>query len=111
MKKVMLAFLAIALFIPAMAFAQANTQQSGKSQQAEQNQAAMNDEMGTATQPHHMMSGTVGDSGRSLTVGNTVYKVNNPNSLKNYDSQTVSVKYLFDTDTNTIHIVKVKPGQ
>lgn len=111
MKKVMLASIAVALFIPAMAFAQSNTQQSSKAQQAEQNQAAMNDETGSATQTQHTMTGMVSNNGKTLTVGNTSYIVNNPHSLKNYENQSVSVKFLFNTDSNSIHILKVNPGQ
>ena len=57
------------------------------------------------------MSGMVSDGGRNLTSDNTSYVVNNPNALKDHDNQSVTVKFLLDTDKNMIHIISVSPIQ
>jgi len=111
MTKVLTALLAIVLFIPAMALAQSDDQQQNdKRQQQQQNQAAEIDRNGVSTLPHHTMSGMVSNGGKTLTSDNTAYIVQNPGKLKNYDNQTVSVEYQFDTDKNAIHILKVNPA-
>lgn len=111
MKTVMTGFLAIGLFIPALTFAQSGQMQDDKNTQAQQNQSAQADQMGGTTQPKQTMTGMVSDSGKTFTSGTTTYTVSNPNSLKNYDNQTVSVRFLFNTGNNTIRVVKVNPGQ
>jgi hypothetical protein len=110
-KTVMTGFLAIGLFIPALTFAQSGQMQDDKNSQAQQNQAAQVDQSGSTTQPKQSMTGMVSDGGKTFTSGTTTYTVSNPNSLKNYDSQTVSVRFLFNTGTNTVRILKVNPGQ
>ena len=111
MTKVMTAFLAIALSLPAIAFAQNSGQQDDKTTRAKENQAAMANEMGTDTQPKQHMSGMVSNGGKNLTSENKVYTVNYPKVLKNYDNQSVAVMFQFNTDNNTIHIISVSPSQ
>jgi uncharacterized lipoprotein NlpE involved in copper resistance len=110
MKKMTMALLAIALSVPAMAFAQNSTQEDKNTQQ-QQNQAAEQSQMGSSTLPAKTMSGTVSQDGKSFTSGDKTYMVNNPKSLKAYDNQMVSVKFQYNTDSNTIHILKILPGQ
>ncbi len=110
MKKLMTALIAIALSIPVITLAQNTDQQNSNQAQQEQNQAAETSQMGTSTLPQHSMSGIVGDDGKTLTSGDTKYKVSNPHTLKKYEKQTVSVVYQFDTDKNAIHIVSVTPS-
>lgn len=111
MNKFLIALLALALFVPAMAFAQSNDHQNDqKEMQQEQNQAAGSNMAGANMQPQHMMTGTVSDHGKKLTSGNVTYPVSNPGTLKNYDNQSVKVKFLFDQN-NTIHILKAMPHQ
>jgi hypothetical protein len=116
MTKMTTALLAIALSVPAAAFAQSSmSQQDASTTQAQQekaNQAAANDVNGMNTSAHQMMTGMVSADGKTITSSdNTVYQVSNPNSLKNYVGQNVSVKYQFNTDKNNIKITKVNPGQ
>jgi hypothetical protein len=110
MNKVTTAFLAIVLFIPALAFAQ-DSGQSDKKLQEEQNQAAMTSTTGEIGSARHNMVGMVSNAGQNFTSDNTTYIVNNPKSLKNYDGQSVKVTFQFNTDTNTIHIISASPGQ
>jgi Ni/Co efflux regulator RcnB len=113
MKKVMMALLAFALFIPALALAQNSAPQDDASKKAQQeaNQAAMNQEVGANTQPHHMMSGMVSDNGKHFTSGNTTYVVSNPHKLKDYDGKTASIEFQFNSEQNTIKVDKVSPAQ
>jgi hypothetical protein len=110
MNKVTIAFLSIALFIPAVAFAQNGGQQDDKKMQEQQNQAAMASVTGENDQERHTMSGMVSNNGKMFTSGNTIYTVSNPKSLKAYDNQSVTVKFQFNTDSNTIHIVSASPA-
>jgi cytoskeletal protein RodZ len=116
MKKVMIAVLAMGLWVPVVAFAQNTAQQPNTAQQnnktlhQEQNQAAETDEMGLNTQPQHTMAGMVSNGGKTLTSGDTSYVVNNPKALRKYDNQSVSVKFLFNSNNNnTIHILSASP--
>ncbi len=116
MTKITTALLAIALSVPVAGFAQSSMSQQNQSaahaQQQEANQAASNDMNGMNTSPHQMMTGMVNADGKTITgTDNTVYQVSNPNSLKNYVGQNVSVKYQFNTENNSIKITKVNPGQ
>jgi len=112
MKKLITLFLGIVLFIPAMTFAQnSQQQQDDKNVQQEQNESAQTAVTGGGTQPRHTMSGMVSDAGNALTSGDTSYVVDNPKVLMDHDNQTVSVEFVFDTDTNTIHIISVSPAQ
>jgi hypothetical protein len=111
MKKVTIALLAIALSIPALAFAQNTHEENERLQQKEDNQAADVNMTGRSMQVPHHMTGKVSDNGKNLTVGNTTWVVDNPNKLKNYDGKTVSVKFQFHTSDNTLHIMSVSSGQ
>jgi len=119
MKKMMMALLTMALALPMMAFAQSGQMQNGqpdqmqnnKRMQQEQSQAATVDQTGQSTLPKHTMTGMVSNNGKSFTSDNTTYVVNNPKTLKKYEDQNVSVRFQFDTDNNTIHIISVNPAQ
>ena len=112
MNKIAIAFLALALCIPAMAFAQQSGQQDNQQlKQQQMNQSAQEQVVGTDTAPHHMMSGTVSNGGGNFTSGDTTYAVANPDKLKAYDTQSVSIKFQFDPDSNQIHIDSVTAGQ
>jgi hypothetical protein len=111
MTKMMTALLALALSVPAVAFAQ-STQTQQDQDQSKQNQAAENQVNGMNTMPHHTISGTISPDGKTFTTSdNKVYKVSNPNSVKDYANQQVSVEYQFNTESNTIHVNKVMMGQ
>jgi uncharacterized protein involved in copper resistance len=112
MTKAMIALLALALAVPAVAFAQSSSQSDqDKAQQHEANEAAQAQVTGTDTSPHHTMTGTVGDNGNSLTSDNTVWHVSNPDTLKNYNNQQVTVRYQFNQN-NSIKVDKVEsPGK
>jgi hypothetical protein len=113
MSKVTTALLAIALSVPALALAQSSNDQQDttKAQQTQANQAAMNDVSGMNTAPHKTMTGMVTDNGTRFTSDNVSYQVSNPDKLKNYDNQNVTVKVQFNTGKNTIKVQKVNPGQ
>ncbi len=112
MNKLMTALLAIALSIPALAFAQSqNNDQTNKHLQQEDNQAAADSVNGSNTMPHHMMTGMVSDSGKKFTSNNVEYQVANPGKLKNYDNQNVTIKFQFDSETNQLHVDSVTQGQ
>lgn len=113
MTKLMTALIALALFVPALAFAQNTNQPDNRkqAQQQENNQAAMDQVQGTDTSPVHEMKGMVGDNGKTFTSHNTVWTVSNPDALKSYDNQNVTVKFWFNTGNNTIKINKVESGQ
>ncbi len=113
MSRVTTVLLAIALSLPALAFAQSSNDQqdSTKAQQTQANQAAMNDVDGMNTGAHKSMTGMVSDNGKRFTSDNVSYQVSNPDKLKNYDNQNVTVKVHFNTSKNTIGIDKVTPAQ
>jgi hypothetical protein len=112
MKTLTTALLAIALSVPVLAMTQSSDQQDNtKAQQTQANQAAMNSVDGMNTAPHRTMTGMVSDNGSRFTSNNVSYQVSNPDKLKNYDNQNVTVKVQFNTSKNTIKIDKVNPGQ
>lgn len=113
MTKFLTALLALALFVPAFAFAQNSSQPDtqNKAQQQEAAESAQSQVTGTDTSPHHTMTGMVGDNGKTLNSNNTVWTVSNPNALKNYNGQNVTVKFQFNTNNNTIRVDKVMSGQ
>jgi hypothetical protein len=103
----------MALFVPAMAFAQSsqNTDQADRHAQQEANQAAETSQMGMNTMPQHHMTGMVNSDGKQLTSDNTVYRVSNSGALKQYYNQNVTVKFIFNTDNNSIRVLSVSPTQ
>lgn len=112
MTKFLTGLLALALVVPAIAFAQ-NQKQSDTAAQAqrqEANQAAEDQVNGVDTSPHHTMTGMVSQGGKMFTSNNTTWHVSNPSALKNYDNQTVTVKFQFNTDNNSLKIDKVMPS-
>jgi hypothetical protein len=115
MTKMTTALLAIALSVPAVSFAQSMGQQEtsdAHAQQQKANQAAANDMNGMDTSPHQTMTGMVSGDGKTITsTDNTIYQVSNPNALKNYLNQNVTIKYQFNSNKNSIKVNKVNPGQ
>jgi hypothetical protein len=113
MNKWTTALLAIALCLPALAFAQNSSQQETPDQvrQQQANQAAMNNVQGMNTSPHHEMTGMVNEDGTRFTSDNVSYQVANPGKLKNYANQNVTVKFQNDTESNKIKIDKVNPSK
>jgi hypothetical protein len=95
-----------------MAFAQSGQQDStaDQVQQKQANQSAENDVNGMNTAPHASMTGMVSNGGKTFTSDNVAYQVANPDKLKNYDGQTVSVKTQYNSGKNTIKINKVMPA-
>lgn len=61
---------------------------------------------GTNTQAGQTMSGTISADGKTFTSNNTTYNVSNPNSVKAYANQPISVEYEMDTN-NSIRVTKV----
>lgn len=114
MIKLMTAVLGLALCIPVMAFAQQSQSTHHENQQMQQqdaNASAATQAEGLDTMPNRTENGMVTNSGKYFQVGNTKYLVGNPHSLKKYDGQNVNATYQFDPNNNTIHIIRVKPGQ
>jgi len=111
MNKITIALLASALCIPAMVFGQQAQQDNQQLKQQQMNQSSQEQSVGVDTAPHHMMSGTVSNAGENFINGDTTYVVANPDKLKGYDNQSVSIKFQFDTDSNQIHIDSVTAGQ
>ena len=119
MKRIMMALLAMILALPLLAFAQSDQMQNDqqgqmqndKQTQQQANQAAGVDQTGQAPMAKHTMMGMVSSDGKGFTSNNTTYVVNNPKSLKNYENQNVSVKFQFNSNNNTIHIISVNPAQ
>jgi hypothetical protein len=111
MRTLMTGLLALAFLIPAAAFAQSDAQDSSKAAQQQQNQAAEENQNGASAQPIHHMMGMVSDNGMTITSDNVAYQVSNPDKLKGYDNQTVTVEYQYSPDKNKIKIQKVNAGQ
>jgi len=114
MNKWTTALLAIALCLPALAFAQDSSQQQSNQDQVRQdqaNQAAMNNMQGMNTSPHHEMTGMVNEDGTRFTSDNVSYQVSNPDKLKSYANQNVTVKFQNQTESNKIKITKVNPSK
>ena len=68
---------------------------------------------GANSQAGQTMSGTISADGKSFAGNNTTYTISNPNSVKAYANQPISVEYEMDTN-NSIRITKVfltKPQQ
>jgi hypothetical protein len=112
MTKFLTGLLALALFVPAIAFAQDKNQPMTNSQAQQQsaNQAAADQMNGVDTSPVHTMTGMVSQGGKMFTSNNTTWTVSNPGALKNYDGQNVTARVVFNTDKNTIKINKVMSG-
>lgn len=108
MNKWTTALLAIALCLPALAFAQ---QDATQAQKDAANQAAMNSQQGMNTSPHHEMTGMVNEDGTRFTSDNVSYQVANPGKLKSYANQNVTVKFQNETEKNMIKITKVNPSK
>jgi len=111
MNKITTALLALALSVPAVVFAQSDTQDSSKAARQQQNQAAEENQNGVSTQPIHKMTGMVSNGGMTFTSDNTAYRVSNPDKLKGYDNQNVTVEYQYSPDHNNIKVQSVNAGQ
>ena len=61
---------------------------------------------GTSPEAAQTMSGTISSDGKTFTSNNTTYNVSNPNSVKAYANQPISVEYEMDTN-NSIRVTKV----
>ncbi len=92
-----------------MAFAQSG-QDASQVQQKQANQAAENSVNGMNTAPHSSMTGMVSNAGKTFTSDNVAYQVANPDKLKSYDGQTVTVKSQYNSGNNKIKINKVMPA-
>lgn len=122
-----LALLTIALTLPTVALAQSTTSQPSdqssptmtppdqNSQTAQpqatqpqmpSDQTAASGVSGADTQAGQTMSGTISSDGKTFTSNNTTYSVSNPNSVKAYANQPISVEYEMDTN-NSIRVTKV----
>jgi len=136
MSKTMLAGLALAAAMAMPAFAQSTSSQATdqsspsitqspdqNSQQASPNasqpaqpqsdQAAASGMSGANSGAGQKMSGTISADGKTFNGSNTTYTISNPNSVKAYANQPISVEYEMDTN-NSIRITKVfltKPQQ
>jgi hypothetical protein len=140
MSKTMLAVLALAVAMAMPAFAQSTSSQptdqsspsmsqpqDQNSQQAtpqaspdasqpaqpQSDQGAASAMSGGDSQASQTMSGTISADGKTFNGNNTTYTISNPNSVKAYANQPISVGYEMDTN-NSIRITKVfltKPQQ
>ena len=136
MTKMMLAVLALAFAIAMPAFAQSTSSQptdqanpsmtqppdqnsqpappdASQPAQSQADQAAGSSMSGANAQTGQTMSGTISTDGKQFSSNNTTYNVSNPNSVKAYANQPISVEYEMDTN-NSIRITKVfltKPQQ
>ena len=114
MRKLKIALLAIALSVPALAFAQSSQDQQATPDQVQRqqaNQAAMNQVDGMNTSAHQTMTGMVSSDGKQFTSNNTTYQISNPGALKNYENQNVTIKFQMKTGSNMLKIDKVMPSQ
>jgi opacity protein-like surface antigen len=135
--KMMLALLAIALVIAMPALAQDTTQPStpanpsmgqspdqnstqpappspdnSQAVQSQSNQAAGSN-TGTDSQLGQTLTGTISADGKTFNSNGTTYTISNPNSVKTYANQPITVGYEMDSN-NSIRITKVmltKPQQ
>ena len=81
--------------------------------QSQSDQAAGSAVSGANTQAAQPMSGTISADGKTFSGNNTTYTISNPNSVKAYANQPISVEYEMDAN-NSIRITKVfltKPQQ
>ena len=84
----------------------AQPEASGEPGQMQSDQTAAAGANGMNSQPGQAMSGTISTDGKTFTSNNTTYTVSNPNSVKAYAGQPVSVEYEIDTN-NSIRVTKV----
>jgi len=125
MTKTMLAILALAFAMAMPALAQNTTQPPAQSspttgQQSDQNssQPTQSPQNGASagsadSQTSQTMTGTISADGKTFTSNGTSYTVSNPNSVKPYANQPVTVGYETDAN-NAIRITKLmmnKPQQ
>lgn len=136
MTKMTLAVLAFALVLAMPALAQDTTQPSapanpsmgqspdqnstpampqtdnGQAVQSQSNQAATT-AGSTGSQDGQTLTGTISADGKSFNSNGTTYTISNPNSVKAYANQPITVGYEMDSN-NSIRITKVmlnKPQQ
>lgn len=83
-------------------------QQSGNSQGAQSSQSAGSNatSMGPDSQVGQTMTGTISADGKTFNSNGTSYTISNPNSVKPYANQPITVGYDMDTN-NSIRITKV----
>jgi hypothetical protein len=85
---------------------------SGQAVQSQSNQSAGS---GVSTDPQQgqMLTGTISADGKTFNSNGTTYTITNPNSVKAYANQPITVGYEMDSN-NSIRITKVmltKPQQ
>ena len=82
-------------------------QQSGNSQAAQSQSSGSNaTSMGPDSQVGQTMTGTISADGKTFNSNGTSYTISNPNSVKPYANQPITVGYDMDTN-NSIRITKV----
>lgn len=127
MKKIsILAVLAIALAVPAVTFAQttttpptaanpnmtqpsdANTQpaQPSTGQPAQSQSDRAGSSANDVNSQNQTLTGTISADGKTLTCSDKTYTISNPNSVKAYANQPISVEYEMDTN-DSIRITKI----
>lgn len=87
---------------------QAAQPSANQPQQMPSNQTAGTAVNGTNPEAAQTMSGTLSADGKTFTSNGTTYNISNPNSVKAYANQPISVEYEMDTN-NSIRITKIIP--
>lgn len=130
MKKIsILAVLAIALAVPTLTLAQSSTTQPpatpanpSMTQPPDQNSQSAQPEASEPTQSqseqaagsgangmnsqNQTLSGTISADGKTLTCSDKTYTISNPNSVKAYANQPITVEYEMDAN-NSIRVTKI----
>lgn len=129
MTRTMTLLLALAFAVPALALAQSTSSpsptqpnrqmtppvqsnppvatDSAKPGPGQSNQATGND---TNAQSGQSLKGTISADGKTLTCADKTYTISNPNSVRAFAGQPVTVSYQMDTN-NSIHIDSVSLGR
>ena len=123
-----LAVLAIALAVPTLTLAQSSTTQppsqanpsmtqpdqnnqsaqpeASEPAQSQTGQAAGSGVNGMNSQVGQTLTGTISADGKTLTSSDKTYTISNPNSVRSYANQPITVEYEMDTN-NSIRITKI----
>src|ERR1700760_1541181 len=136
MNKMTLAILALAMAVAVPAIAQSTSSQptnqanptmtqppgqnspqaspdSSQPAQSQSGQAAGSAVNGMNSQSGQTLSGTISSDGKTFASNDKTYNISNPNSVKAYANQPITVEYEVDTN-NSIRVTKVfltKPQQ
>ena len=84
---------------------QATQPEASEPGQMQSNQAGTGAD-GMNSQSAQTLTGTISVDGKTLTSNGTTYNISNPNSVKAYANQPVSVEYEMDTN-NSIRVTKL----